>query len=196
MAIVQDVSNYAGTELDVFAGAKRWKRYLRSRIRPYLGRRVLEVGAGIGGTTRFLCTGNHESWICLEPDGSLLERLVEGIESGGIPQCCRPVEGVLADFNAEPLPDSILYVDVLEHIRHDADELAIARDKVAPAGYVVVLSPAHPWLYTPFDRAIGHYRRYTKRSLGALTPRGLKLVRLDYLDSAGLAASLGNRLVL
>ena len=59
-----------------------------------------------------------------------------------------------------------------------------------------MLAPAHSWLYTPFDRAIGHYRRYDKQTLAAVTPRPLRQEKLIYLDSAGLLASLGNRLVL
>ncbi len=59
-----------------------------------------------------------------------------------------------------------------------------------------MLSPAHPWLYTPFDASIGHYRRYTRQSLRAAGPAGLRLTRLAYLDSAGMLASLGNRLLL
>ena len=59
-----------------------------------------------------------------------------------------------------------------------------------------MLSPAHPWLFTPFDAAIGHYRRYTRKTLAALAPPTLVQERLDYLDSAGLLLSLGNRLFL
>src|SRR5262249_30583866 len=90
----------------------------------------------------------------------------------------------------------ILYLDVLEHIVDDRGELARAARRLAPNGRLVVLAPAHPWLYTPFDRAIGHHRRYTRASLRALAPDGVRELLLRYLDAAGLAASLGNRLVL
>ena len=65
-----------------------------------------------------------------------------------------------------------------------------------PGGHLVILSPAHPFLFTPFDQAIGHYRRYTKKTLREAIPAGLEPVRLVYLDAVGLFASLGNRLVL
>jgi hypothetical protein len=58
------------------------------------------------------------------------------------------------------------------------------------------LAPAHQWLFTPFDQAIGHYRRYTRPMLAALTPESLEIRRLIYMDSVGLAASLANRLLL
>ncbi len=59
-----------------------------------------------------------------------------------------------------------------------------------------MLAPAHQWLFTPFDEAIGHYRRYTRSSLRAAAPEGLALIRLVYLDAVGMLASLGNRLLL
>jgi len=67
---------------------------------------------------------------------------------------------------------------------------------LGPGGHVVALSPAHQSLYTPFDAAIGHHRRYSKKTIAALTPPGLRLVRLRYLDAVGMLASLGNRLIL
>ena len=63
-------------------------------------------------------------------------------------------------------------------------------------GHIVVLSPAHPFLFTPFDSAIGHFRRYTRDSLRQAAPPQLALRKLIYLDSAGMLASLGNRLLL
>jgi len=59
-----------------------------------------------------------------------------------------------------------------------------------------VLAPAHQWLFTAFDKAIGHYRRYTKRTLAAEVPEGLVREKLLYLDAAGLLASMGNRVLL
>lgn len=64
---------------------------------------------------------------------------------------------------------------------------------LAPSGHLIVLAPAHAYLMSEFDRAIGHYRRYDTASLTALTPQRFELVRLRYLDSCGMLASLANR---
>jgi hypothetical protein len=90
----------------------------------------------------------------------------------------------------------IVYIDVLEHIENDVDELSRAATLLKESGHLIVLSPAHQWLYTPFDREIGHYRRYSKKSLIEITPLRLRCVELRYLDSVGMLASLGNRLLL
>jgi SAM-dependent methyltransferase len=186
---------YVGTELDLFAGAANWKRYLRSRLRPYLRGRVLEVGAGLGGTTAALHGPGVDRWVCLEPDPRLAGRLADSVAAGRVAPGCEVVVGTLESFAGGEF-DAVLYIDVLEHIPDDRAELARAAGRVRPGGHLVVLSPAHPWLYTSFDHAIGHCRRYTRHSLAALAPPGLRPVRLDYLDSAGLLASLGNRFLL
>jgi len=188
--------HYVGSELDLFAEAKVWKSYVGKQVSPYLGPAVLEVGAGQGGTTRFLARPNVQRWVCLEPDPALAERLGQVIADGTLPATCEVVVGTLDQVPESSLFDTILYMDVVEHIEKDQEELARAAAHLRPGGHLVVLSPAHQWLYTPFDRAIGHYRRYSRATLRALTPPGLSLVRLSYLDSIGMAASLGNRLVL
>ena len=53
---------YVGSELELFRDCVRWKAYVRETLAPFLGGRVLEVGAGIGGTTRALCGGATTSW--------------------------------------------------------------------------------------------------------------------------------------
>lgn len=189
---------YEGSELDLFADATVWKETLRRHLSPFLGPEVLEVGAGFGGTTRFLCReeAGHRRWVCLEPDAGLASRLDATIASGGLPGCCRVLVGTTEGVRDEGPFDTVLYIDVMEHIERDAEELDRASALLRPGGHVAVLSPAHQWLFTPFDEAIGHHRRYSRRSLAALTPPGLEPVRMDYLDAAGLLASLGNRLVL
>ena len=187
---------YVGSELTLFAEATRWKQYLRSQMAPYLGADVLEVGAGLGGTTRLLCTGSQRRWIGLEPDRALAEQLEGAAREGALPACFEAFVGTLDDLAAGAQFDTLLYVDVLEHIEDDRGEMLRAASRLAPGGHVVVLSPAHPWLYSPFDAAIGHYRRYTRKSLSALAPESLEPVRIAYLDCVGLLASLGNRLLL
>jgi SAM-dependent methyltransferase len=190
---------YDGGELDLFAAADRWKRYLAHSIGPWLGPRVLEVGAGIGATTAALATGSHDSWVCLEPDPSLAARLEGAHEVGKVPRFCRVVIGTtetLAQNESAGRFDAILYIDVLEHINDDRAELERAADLLAPGGRLIVVSPAHQWLYSAFDRAIGHCRRYTRRSLARVAPVELHVRAMDYLDSAGLVASTANRLLL
>jgi SAM-dependent methyltransferase len=190
---------YVGSELDLFAAATTWKGYFRRRVRPFLGREVLEVGAGHGGTTRVLVEAARADtvrWVGLEPDPALAGRLAKAIADGELPAYCEARVGTLEQV--DDTFDTLLYMDVLEHIEDDRAELARAASRLKPGGHVVVLSPAHPWLFTPFDRAIGHYRRYTRQTLRDAAPdeAGLELARLDYLDSVGMLASLGNRLVL
>jgi SAM-dependent methyltransferase len=193
---MSDISGYAGVELELFADATIWKAYLARQLRRYLGGRVLEVGAGIGSTTKSLCDGSARQWLCLEPDRAMAARLQQEIQTGRLPACCAAEAGSLAELAPERIFDAVLYVDVLEHIREDGDELRSAVGRLAPGGHLVVLAPAHQSLFTPFDRAIGHYRRYSRRQLLDLRPPGLTPVRGRYLDSAGLIASAGNRLLL
>lgn len=190
---------YEGNELDLFAAAHRWKRYVARHIQPWLGPRILEVGAGIGTTTAALATSRHDLWLCLEPDPSLAARLQATLDSGSLPASCRLVVGTTASLGRDQTAsgfDAILYFDVLEHINDDKAELARAAELLAPGGRIIVISPAHPWLYSPFDRAIGHRRRYTRRTLAQAAPIHLWTRRLVYLDCAGLLASSANRLLL
>jgi Methyltransferase domain len=185
---------YVGSELNLFAGATTWKSYVRFHLRPYLSGDILEVGAGIGASTATFCDGTQRRWVCLEPDRDLADRIKSNLPAELTN--CEVVVGTLSDLGPGDQFDSILYMDVLEHIEADAAELARASSHLRLNGFLAVLSPAFPWLFTPFDAAIGHYRRYTKNSLRSIAPQGLREVKCIYLDSAGLLASLGNKLFL
>lgn len=188
--------HYVGTELDVFAGARNWKAYWSGLVAPLLGRRVLDVGAGIGATAMILDCRRFDRYLALEPDPALVGRMRAAADAAGLPDTFQVRQGSLTSLPAEERFDTILYIDVLEHIEADREELARAARHLEPGGRIVVLSPAHQWLYAPFDAAIGHCRRYDRRSLQALQPEGLAVESVDYLDSVGMLASLGNRLLL
>jgi SAM-dependent methyltransferase len=185
---------YAGSELDLFACATRWKSYVRSHLQAYLSGDVLEVGAGIGAATAAFNDGTQRRWICLEPDRALAERIKPSLPS--TLTNCEVVAGTLSELRSDQQFDAILYMDVLEHIEADSAELARAAARLRTNGVLAILSPALPWLFTPFDKAIGHYRRYTKNSLRSIAPRDLHEIKCLYLDSIGLLASLGNKLFL
>ncbi len=188
--------HYLGSELDVFAHAHTWKRYLAAQVASFVSGDVLEVGAGIGATTQVLARLPHRSWTCLEPDGALAQRLHDAVNALAGSAGISVVTGALPDLPAAARYDSIVYIDVLEHIQDDQAELATALGLLRAGGHVIVMCPAHNWLFTPFDKAIGHYRRYDRRRFESLPRPSARIVRLRYLDSVGLAASMTNLLFL
>jgi len=191
------VSEYVGGELELFRDAVRWKAYWASRIRRYLGARVLEVGAGIGANAMLLATPAQRQWLCLEPDPRLTLKIEEALRAGLLPSSCAVQTGTIDDLSPDQRFDTILYIDVMEHIEADSREFATAAAMLADGGHLVVLAPAHQMLFAPFDAAIGHHRRYDRaglRELGATST--LRLEKLFYLDSVGLAASAANRIFL
>lgn len=187
---------YSGQELDLFAQATNWKSYWSASIAPYLGDSVLDVGAGIGATARTLNTRTYRRWVELEPDRQLASRITESIQQGAMPPHYEIRNGTIRDISPFEQFDTILYIDVLEHIEDDIAELEAASQLVTIGGHVVILAPAHNRLFTEFDRQIGHYRRYDKRMLRQILPINCKSMELFYLDSVGLLASLGNRILL
>jgi hypothetical protein len=187
---------YAGAELDLFALATNWKNYVRQLIGDYLIGDVLEVGAGIGGTTTALNAGSARRWVCLEPDTDQALRLASLSPSRWPGQPPLVIAGSLDAIAPRPRFDCILYMDVLEHISEDRQELETAAKLLRKNGHLVVLSPAHQWLYSEFDRNIGHLRRYDKKTLRDLKPRDCSEKKLAYLDAVGLFLSLSNAIAL
>jgi len=187
---------YTGSELELFAAATRWKAYWAGMLRRFVTGRVLEVGAGIGSNVPPLLSAQVSAWTALEPDDALAERMRNLLARGALPALCAVVTGTLAELPAEERFDTILYIDVLEHIADDRAEIARAAAHLAPGGRLIVLVPAHPFLFSPFDAGIGHHRRYSRAALTALAPPGCRLERCRMLDSVGFFASLANRLAL
>jgi hypothetical protein len=85
-----------------------------------------------------------------------------------------------------------LYIDVLEHIKNDRMEIEAAARLVRRSGHIVILSPAHHWLFSEFDKSIGHLRRYNRTGLRSMMPTGWVEEKLIYIDSVGMLLSLGN----
>ena len=187
---------YQGDELGLFQHAINWKTYYAQQLSPYITGDVLEVGAGLGGTSRFLCRNGQHSWTCVEPDAALAAQLSERLSASPLPVPTKVLCGTLDDLTRSDAFDTLLYIDVLEHIEDDRSELVRSARHVRSGGHVVVLSPAHQWLFSPFDQAIGHYRRYTARTLAQAAPDTLRLVKAFYLDSVGMMISFANRALL
>jgi SAM-dependent methyltransferase len=150
-----------------------------------LGQRVVEVGCGIGNFTVLLL--DRELVIALDREEACVESLRERFP--GCPNLyaltCEAGSKTFRDL-ARYRPDSVVCVNVLEHIEDDVAALRAMAEILVPGGVIVLLVPAFDALYGPIDRNLGHYRRYRRGSLAALArAAGLDVRKLHYVNVAG-----------
>jgi SAM-dependent methyltransferase len=192
----ESVDRYVGLELDVFALAIRWKAYVADMLAQYISGSVLEVGAGKGSFTVALQGSSFRKWLCLEPDATLAQEIEMRRKKDLIRSEISIVVGDMRTMPDTQMFDTILYLDVLEHIANDRAEIERANSHLLPQGRIVVLAPAFNWLFSKFDAAIGHHRRYTKTSLEKIRPSDLEIEDAFYMDAPAMILSLANRVLL
>ncbi len=190
------MKEYIGGELELFKHAYNWKTYFSKILKKYIRGDVLEVGAGIGENTNILFDGTQISWLCIEPDSYLSKAILEKKENGYLPSKIKILTSTVNELQKSKKFDCILYIDVLEHIKHDTEEVIMASKLLKENGILIILAPAHNFLFSEFDKAIGHYRRYNRKMLKKILNFNLEIVELKYLDSLGLFASLMNKFFL
>lgn len=166
-------------ELQNLAGAVRYQEWVARSVTPFLGKRILEFGSGIGTLSRWLPEG--EALILSEFDSGLFNVLAQESRkrdpSGKRIQCFNlPVNDELVAIAKEAQIDTVVSFNVLEHIsEHEAvlDRLIeVLRASSTPGPKrLITFVPAHGWLYGELDRAFGHCRRYERKSLEALLKR-------------------------
>ena len=169
---------YPGAELDNFDKATIWRKYIFFQIKKFIKNSVLEVGAGIGSFTNNY--KNIPEHITLsEVDNDNLSLLKEKFKNTNINFSNHITKNIDEKF------DTIMYLNVLEHIKEDNEEIINAFEKLNNNGYLIILVPAHNKLYSKFDKAVGHYRRYEIEFFNNLNIKDSELVKLIYLDSLG-----------
>jgi SAM-dependent methyltransferase len=173
------------TTLDRLASAPRYNQWMFDRLRPWLGDRVLEVGSGIGNLSAFLMDRPHVVLTDTEP--YYLERLRGQYGSRPNVEVTRlylpTVDGPLAQQRF----DSIICLNVLEHVEDDRRSLDVMRSLLRPGGRLLLLVPALRWIYGALDTALGHYRRYTPAELREkYAAANLSMRHLEYFNLAGI----------
>jgi len=128
-------------------------------IEPYLGQRILEIGAGIGNISRQL--PKRELLTVSDIDETYLRLLEDAFRGNELTQVIRLDLGSDEDSaRVSERYDTIVCLNVLEHIRDDESALRRMRTLLAPKGRLVLLVPQYPALYGAYDRELGHFRRY------------------------------------
>lgn len=132
-------------------------------VEPFLGGRVLEIGGGIGNFTPQLASEGR-SVTSLEPNEDCFGQLVEKTKDlQGVTPIRGTVESLEELLDSEELFDTVILMNVLEHIEDDRAVLMALKRRLLPGGFLVVLVPAGPWAFGPTDERLGHFRRYSKR---------------------------------
>lgn len=176
--------SYFGTDLEVMSFAINYQRWIFAEFLPYIKGSVAEVGAGMGNVSKLILDSNIKSLTAFEPSVNMYPLLEKAFKTD---MRAKAVNDLLCIAGGAESFDSVLYVNVLEHIEDDACELACAHTALTSGGYLMIFVPALPWLYSEFDRQLGHFRRYTKNSLLALVQRsGFSVVKVCCFDMAGI----------
>lgn len=160
----------------------KWQYRLAARD---VGQRVVEVGCGTGNFTGFLL--DRASVIAVDTEPECVRRLRQRYpdQPNLHVECCGPPAAAFLELRRFE-PDSCVCLNVIEHIGPDVDALAAMAAILQPGGTIILLAPAFEALYGPIDYQLGHYRRYTKRSLSAAArAAGLGVVRTRYLNLPG-----------
>lgn len=151
-------------------------------IEPHLGDSVLEVGAGLGDFTAQL-TG-RKRLVVTDSDPFCLWSLRARLSSR--PEVEVRALDLLGEVKVDPPVDSVVAINVLEHLEEDVRALKAMGSTVAAGGNVVLLVPGYPSLYGEFDRAVGHVRRYTPETLRqAVEAAGLQVTMLKPVNLLG-----------
>jgi len=183
--------------LDTLSGLYEYNHWVYSMVRPHVSGRVLEVGCGVGTITRFLSMHADEV-VGLDPVDRFVDRFSQAFAHM---THVSARQGFLEDL---PVPkdesrmfDTVVNCNVLEHIEDDVEAVTTMAQQLRPGGRLAVFVPAGPLAFGRLDRELGHFRRYTRRSLRAVfEAAGLQWIEGRYSNSVGLLGWWFNSVVL
>jgi glycosyltransferase involved in cell wall biosynthesis/predicted SAM-dependent methyltransferase len=164
----------------------RYNQWIFSTFRPFLGKRVLEIGSGIGNITKFLldrdliiATDMDPKYLALLKNtfGKYRKFMIENLDISGTE---------VERYQSHHL-DSVVCFNVLEHIEQDEKALKNIFNFLEPGGRLLLLVPSHPWLYGSLDQHLGHHRRYGMKELkNKLETAGFRVIFLKYFNRIGI----------
>jgi 2-polyprenyl-3-methyl-5-hydroxy-6-metoxy-1,4-benzoquinol methylase len=186
LKIRSDPQKYTATrELEQLSQTPISTKIILDKLEKNIGQNVLEIGAGLGLITRNLLH-RGKSVTALEPDAHLFHQLNTLVAGENLHKFNDTLETWSTGLNEVELFDSILYINVLEHIQNDITELSNAALYCQPDGKIIIFVPSEPALYGTMDWMSAHFRRYRRKELEAVVrAAGLDVHTCEYFDVVG-----------
>ena len=173
------IEKYPEIALERFDKANFWILYFIFKIRKFLKDDMLEVGAGCGSFTRGYMK-NFQSITLTDADAGSYNLLKQNFSNEKkINILNSNIKDIDKKFN------TLLYFNVLEHVKEDKLEIENALKKLNYGGHLIILVPAHQKIYSKLDKAVGHYRRYDINFFKENKFENSEIVKLHFLDFFG-----------
>lgn len=181
--------------LEVLAKADHFNTWMYDQFKHELKGEVLEIGSGIGNISKLVIDDGH--YITLSDYNEEYCQQLKNIFRGN-----KNVRGVLQidlldpEFEkkfiaAKERFDSIFLLNVIEHIENDGLAIQNCNFLLKKGGHLVVLAPANQWLYCNFDKLLGHYRRYSLKSMQTkITNEQFRIRSGNYFNITGIGGWL------
>ena len=181
-----DERAYAGSEFDALASMARYYGWIVDSFAGYISGDAVEFGAGVG-TVSAQIHPQVDRLELVEPSARLAEQLERRFDGN---EDVRVLPTTLENYLESHIArsrDTVVLVNVLEHILDDGLAMRSIHDLLRPGGHLLLFVPAMPSLYSEMDRQKGHYRRYTRTGLDRLAKEaGFQILRLRYFDALGI----------
>jgi 2-polyprenyl-3-methyl-5-hydroxy-6-metoxy-1,4-benzoquinol methylase len=183
-------------DLEIMSEAVNYRKWIFSLFSKYTGQRIVEIGAGIGSYTGMLL--DKEIVVAVDNYEPCIEYLKRRFSRNN------NVIPLKIDISAQEAmelsrysPDTIICINVLEHILDDNKALSRMFSVLNDNGRLILMVPAHRFLYGSIDRTVGHQRRYGNRELREkITSAGFKIIEMFYMNSIAVPGwFLNNRIL-
>ena len=182
---------YLNEVLEFFDISDNYRSYQIELFENYVGKEILEVGAGRGKIIEILAQNSEKQFTLLELDKNFFDILNNKFNSKNI----KVLEERTQNIKDNKF-DTIFYLDVIEHIEDDRFELDTAYNLLKKNGHLIIIVPAFQILFSKFDQKVGHFRRYRKEFFKRYSDeKNLKIKKLVYFDFLGFFIILFSKLL-
>ena len=182
---------YLNEVLEFFDISDNYRSYQIELFGNYVGKEILEVGAGRGKIIEILAQNSEKQFTLLELDKNFFDFLNNKFKSKNIKVLEERTQNI-----KENKFDTIFYLDVIEHVEDDKFELDTAYNLLKKNGHLIIIVPAFQILFSKFDQKVGHFRRYRKEFFKRYSEeKNLKIKKLVYFDFLGFFIILFSKLL-